>query len=117
MWLRLLLLKLKKCSYSWGWNVMSILEFCRSFVGCNTIVCLYKEEKLKSEQGNLYTEYKCIWKGMEWQIEELPEDEQYFKIHTDVEKCPFRYNNVKRVIGNIDSEYAEVDKISIIIEE
>ena len=96
---------------------MTLLEFCKLFVGCNTIVCLYTEDKKRSGQGDFYTEYKCVWRGMEWQINYSLDEESYFESHTDVEKCPFKDKKVKKVIGNIDSDYAEIDKISVVIEQ
>lgn len=95
---------------------MKLYEFCEKFIAHNTVVCLVQEIIKKNEEGVKQHEYNKIWQGMDWQIVQGAGDEDYFKAHPDVEKCPFKNYNVAKVIGNIFNVFPETaDNITIAI--
>lgn len=95
---------------------MKLCEFCEKFIAHNTVVCLVQEIIKKKEEGVKQHEYNKIWQGMDWQIVQGAGDEDYFKAHPDVEKCPFKNFEVVKVIGNIFNEFPETaDNITIVI--
>lgn len=95
---------------------MKLYEFCEKFVAHNTYVCLVQEIIKTNEEGVKQHEYNKIWQGMDWQIVQSAGDEDYFKAHPDVEKCPFKSYNVAKVIGNIFNAFPETaDNITIVI--
>lgn len=94
---------------------MKLNEFCEKFVAHNTVVCLV-QEKIKMTEDVKQHEYNKIWQGMDWQIVHGPGDEDYFKAHPDVEKCPFKNFEVVKVIGNIFNAFPDTaDNITIVI--
>lgn len=94
---------------------MKLNEFCEKFVAHNTVVCLV-QEKIKKTEDVKQHEYSKLWQGMDWQIVCGPGDEDYFKAHPDVEKCPFKNFEVVKVIGNIFNEFPETaDNITLVI--
>ena len=94
---------------------MKLNEFCEKFVAHNTVVCLV-QEKIKTTEDVKQHEYNKMWQGMDWQVVQGPGDEDYFKAHPDVEKCPFKNFEVIKVIGNIFNEFPETaDNITIVI--
>lgn len=96
---------------------MKLYEFCEKFVAHNTYVCLVQETIKKDEEGVKRHEYNKIWQGMDWQIVQGVGDEDYFKSHPDVEKCPFKNYNVSKIIGNIFNAFPEMaDNITIVID-
>ena len=95
---------------------MKLYEFCEKFIAHNTVVCLVQEIIKKNEEGVKQHEYNKIWQGMDWQIVQGAGDEDYFKAHPNVEKCPFKNFEVVKVIGNIFNEFPETaDNITIAI--
>lgn len=95
---------------------MKLYEFCEKFVAHNTVVCLV-QEKIKKTEGVKQHEYNKLWQGMDWQIVPGQGDEDYFKAHPDVEKCPFKNFEVVKAIGNIFNEFPETaDNITLVID-
>jgi hypothetical protein len=71
-----------------------LVDFIERFVTHNTIVRLFKHTRIKDEQGMLVNRYDLLWTGMDWQITEGYADSSYFKMHKDVEPCPYGEFNV-----------------------
>lgn len=72
---------------------MTVRDFTEQFVAHNSVVYIYTNTH-KIEDGVRFTEWKLLWKGMDWQISYSPYDEDYFKIHPEVKKCPFNNRKV-----------------------
>lgn len=92
---------------------LNLKDFVEHYVAHNSVVTLYEEKRLKPS----FREYKRIWTGMDWQIVCSPGDENYFKAHPDVEKCPFIDRKVIKVLGGFEGEINTVDKINFCMED
>ena len=78
--------------------------FVNLFVPDNTIVCLYKHEKVKDENSSLMlNRYIPLGSWMDWEITMDKDDPRYLDIH----KCPYVDNKVKYVKGAMDPSEAE----------
>lgn len=90
---------------------LNLKDFVEHYIAHNTIVNLYKEKRLKGG----FRAYKKIWMGMDWQIVCGPDDENYFKAHPNVEKCPFVDRKVIKVLGGFENEINTVDNINLCV--
>ena len=91
-------------------KTMSLRNFVESFIAHNTVVNLYVGKKTER-----WIEREKIWVGMDWQIVQGPGDEDYFKAHPDVEKCPYADNNVVQVLGAFEDEINTIDNVNLMI--
>ena len=92
---------------------LNLKDFVEHYVAHNNVVTLYEENKFERR----FSEYKKIWTGMDWQIVCGPGDEDYFKAHPDVEKCPFVNRKVIKVLGAIEGEINTFDSINLCVED
>lgn len=92
---------------------LKLKDFVEHYIAHNNVVTLYEEKKLAPS----FREYKKIWTGMDWQIVCGPGDEDYFKAHPDVEKCPFVNRKVIKVLGAIEGEINTFDSINLCVED
>lgn len=92
---------------------LNLKNFVEHYVAHNSVVTLYEEKRLEPS----FKEYKKIWTGMDWQIACGPGDEDYFKAHPDVERCPFVSRKVIKVLGGFEDEINTVDSINLCVEE
>lgn len=98
-----------------GENKMTLEGFVKSFVANNTVVFLYKDE-IVEEEGSHFHNYIKLWKGMDWQI--LSDgSEQYFKVHKDVEVCPYKGCTVCRIIKSFQGCPNALDEVALVIQE
>lgn len=94
-------------------ETLNLKDFVEHYVAHNTVVTLYEEKKL----APCFSDYRKIWTGMDWQIVCGPGDEDYFKAHPDVEKCPFVNRKVIKVLGAIEGEINTFDSINFCVED
>lgn len=81
--------------------MITLKNFLEKFVGHNSEIILFDEEKdlqyRKEAQKNKEKFYKLeiLWQGMDWEATDA--EHEYFKIHTDVVPCPYINSRVVRV--------------------
>lgn len=96
---------------------LNLKDFIEHYVAHNTVVTLWEETLVQGGKDEpYYHKYEKLWKGMDWQIVYGPDDENYFKAHPDVEKCPFADRKVIKVLGGFEDEINTVDSINLCVE-
>lgn len=97
---------------------MILKEFVEKFVSHNDVVYLYDKYKVPYPEDNIVMVWRwdLLWEGMEWQISYSLDDEEYFKTHPTVKKCPFVDNEVVSICPPIDGFKDCTDEVGIVIE-
>lgn len=94
---------------------VTVAEFCERFVGHNNLVRLFTEKRVVNEERNEF-QYTIKWRGMDWQIAEDYPQSDYYRVHPDVEPCPYSTANVVKVTSvGLSGEFG--DEVSLVIEE
>lgn len=95
---------------------VKVVDFVERFIAHNTLVKLFTEKRI--DDGKNRFEYTLVWKGMDWQITEGYADSDYFKVHPDVEPCPFSEANVVKITSvGIIGEFADDASLVVEVEE
>mgnify|MGYP003571242360 CR=1 FL=1 len=96
---------------------MKLVEFVEKYVSHNDVVYLYNKHKVPDPEDDkvMIWEWDLLWKGMDWQIAIGPGEEEYFKVHPEVEKCPYRDNEVISICPAIDGFRDCTDEVGIVI--
>ncbi len=94
---------------------IKLCDFVERFVGHNSTVYLYKEH-YEIENKSRVRHDELLWRGMDWQISFAYNDSDYFKVHPEVQPCPYRNAIVEKIVTPHSIVHA-ISDVGIVIRE